>query len=88
MNQLISMFPIEVQEHPTFGLIKRVWKTSDKEFSIETFPEDMIENLSSSKTYLKVKDEAMKSLLQDIDNFEIVLFYACKEDIYKVLKLY
>ncbi|MEJ5172517.1 MAG: hypothetical protein WHT47_02255 [Hydrogenothermaceae bacterium] len=86
LNQLISMFPIEMQEHPTFGLIKRVWRTTDKEFSIESFPQDMIENLSSSKTYLKVKDEAMKSILQNLDSFEIVLYYEDKEDIYRVMK--
>ncbi|WP_297454480.1 hypothetical protein [Persephonella sp.] len=86
-QQLISMFPIEVQEHPTMGLISRIWKSEDKIFSVDTLPSEDVEDLTTTKKYLKAKDSKMLEILQNLDGFEIVLYYEDKEDIYKVTKL-
>ncbi|WP_029520261.1 hypothetical protein [Persephonella sp. IF05-L8] len=86
-QQLISMFPIEVQEHPTMGLISRIWKSNQEIFSVDTLPSEDIEDLTTTKKYLKVKEPKMLEILQSLDNFEIVLYYEDKEDIYRVTKL-
>ncbi len=85
-NQLISMFPIELQEHPTMGQIERIWKTEGNIFSVETLS-DCIVNLSNNRKHIKVCDEKMMSILNDIQEFEIILFYEGKEDKYQVKKL-
>ncbi len=86
-SQIISMFPIEIQDHPTFGKIKRVWISQDQVYDVENFPENYTENLSSSRTYIKLKDDVMKNLLEGLENFKIVLYYEGKEDIYEVRAL-
>ncbi len=86
-NQLISMFPIEVQEHPTMGEIERIWKSTEGEvFSVETLS-DCIVNLSNNRKHIKVCDDKMLSILNTINEFEIILFYEGKEDKYTVKKL-
>ncbi|NPA52786.1 MAG: hypothetical protein GXO22_07810 [Aquificae bacterium] len=85
-NQLISMFPIELQEHPTMGQIERVWKTNDNVFSVDTLC-DCIVNLSKNRKHIKVCDDKMLSLLNEIKEFDIVLFYEGKEDKYQVKKI-
>jgi len=85
-NQLISMFPIEVQEHPTMGIVERIWKTDSAVFSTETFS-DCIVNLSNNRKHIKVCDEKMLSLLNELSEFEIILFYEGKEDKYSVKKI-
>lgn len=69
------------------GLISRIWKSEDKIFSVDTLPSEDVEDLTTTKKYLKVKDSKMLEILQNLDNFEIVLYYEDKEDIYKVTKL-
>ncbi len=85
-NQLISMFPIEVQEHPTMGIVERIWKTDSAVFSTETLS-DCIVNLSNNRKHIKVCDEKMLSLLNELSEFEIILFYEGKEDKYSVKKI-
>lgn len=85
-QQLISMFPVEIQEHPTMGIVERVWRTSEENISVNSLPEYII-NLSSGKKHLRLKDEKMLEILNRLENFEIVLFYENKEDIYKVEKI-
>lgn len=86
-SQIVSMFPIEVQEHPTFGLVKRVWKSEGVEYSVDSFPGDRVENLSSTKLFLKVREDVMMELLQTLEHFEIVLSYQDKEDKYRVYRV-
>ncbi len=86
-QQLVSMFPIEIQEHPFMGLIIRVWKTSDKTYSVENTPENYVVDLSGDRKYVKVKDEYMFQILSNLENFEIVLFYENREDVYQVKKI-
>lgn len=83
-SQLISMFPIEIQEHPTFGLIKRVWITKNDIYDVENYPEEYRENLSSKKTYIKLKDDVIRKILDGLTEFKIVLYYQDKEDTYDV----
>lgn len=83
-NQIISMFPIEIQEHSTFGLIKRVWMTENDVYDVEKYPEEYIENLSFTKKYIKLRDDVMKNILEGLNEFRIVLYYQDKEDIYDV----
>lgn len=86
--QIVSMFPIELQDHPTFGVIKRVWKFNQTEYDTNAFEKCEIENLSSSsRTFIKVKEEAMMKLLQEVQEFQIVLYYQDKKDVYLVSKL-
>ena len=87
-SQIISMFPIEIQEHPTFGLIKRIWISQGQIYDVENFSADYIENLSSSRTYIKLRDDIMKKILADLRSFKIVLYYEDKEDIYEVEALF
>lgn len=86
-SQIISMFPIEIQEHSTFGLIKRVWQTQDTVYDVENYPDEYKENLSSTKTYIKLKDDVMKEILKGLSEFKIVLYYQDKEDIYQVKRV-
>lgn len=68
-------------------MIERVWRGKDVEYSVDFFPEDHLENLSSSRISIKVKDQIMLDILQNLEEFEIVLYYSDKEDIYKVEKI-
>ena len=86
-NQLVGMFPIEVQEHPFMGVIERIWKSGDKVFSIKTIPEKFVDSVSKDKLHKVVKKEKMLQILSELDNFEIILFYEDKEDRYEVLKI-
>ncbi|MDQ7055499.1 MAG: hypothetical protein Q9M89_03010 [Persephonella sp.] len=86
-KQLISMFPIEIQEHPFMGIISRVWRTSDNIHSVETIPPEHITDLSGERKYLRVKDRYMSQLLSALEKFDIVLFYEGREDIYQVEKI-
>ncbi len=85
-SQLVSMFPIELQEHPTMGEIERVWKTEDKVFSVKTL-EDCIVNVSNHRKHLKVCDEKMLEIVESIDKFEIILYYEGNEDKYTVERI-
>ncbi len=86
-QQLISMFPIEVQEHPFMGEIKRVWKTKDSVYSVDTIEENFVLDLTKDRKHLQVKKEKMLEILSNIKEFEIILYYEGKEDLYKVEKL-
>ncbi|ACN98909.1 hypothetical protein [Sulfurihydrogenibium azorense] len=86
-TQIISMFPIEIQEHPTFGFIKRVWQTQDTVYDVENYTDEYKENLSSTKTYIKLKDSVMKQILEGLSEFKIILYYQDKEDIYQVKRV-
>jgi len=86
-SQIIQMFPVELQEHPSMGIIKRVWKTEGQIYSVDAFPEDAIEDLSGSRKYLRLKDEYMKQLLSEMNRFQIILYYQDKEDVYFVERL-
>ncbi len=83
-QQLISMFPIELQEHPFMGEINRVWKTDNKVYSVNTIDKDFVVDLTKDRKHLQVKREKMLEILNDLNEFEIVLYYEDKEDIYKV----
>lgn len=85
-SQLVSMFPIEIQPHPVFGQLKRVWKTKSNEYSVENFTEEEVQVLNSDN-HIKLKDETMLKLLQQLDTFQIVLYYSDKQDIYEVIKV-
>lgn len=86
-TQLIAMFPIEIQQHQNFGKIRRVWKVDNEEFSVEKFSKEDIDVISTSKIHSKVKDDILFRLLQNIDKFKIILYYADREDIYEVEKV-
>ncbi|NPA53660.1 MAG: hypothetical protein GXO21_03220 [Aquificae bacterium] len=86
-QQLISMFPIELQEHPFMGEIKRVWKTSDTIYSIDTIDKKFIEDMTLERKYLQVKKEKMMDILSSLKEFEIILYYEDKEDIYIAQKV-
>lgn len=85
-SQITSMFPIEVQSHPVFGQLKRVWKADEVEYSVESFRKEEIDVVKQDK-HEKVKDEVMLKILQDLDRFQIILYYSDKEDIYDVVKI-
>ena len=69
------------------GMINRIWRTEKEIFSVETIPDEFILDLTENRKYLRVKDEKLYNILSDLDNFEIVLYYEDKEDIYKVERL-
>ena len=83
-QQLISMFPIELQEHPFMGEINRVWKTDKEVYSVDTIDKDFVVDLTKDRKHLQVKKEKMLEILNNLDEFEIVLYYEDKEDLYKV----
>ncbi len=87
-NQVIQMFPIEITEHPTFGFIERLWKLRNGIYSINSFDENLIYNLSSTKLHKKLKDDVMLDILNKEERFKIILKYENKEDIYDLVKLY
>ena len=66
------------------GMINRVWKTEREIFSVETIPDEFILDLTQDRKHLRVKDEKLYHILSDMKEFEIVLYYEDKEDIYKV----
>ncbi len=86
-QQIVSMFPIEVQEHPHMGEIERVWKTDKETFSVNTLPQEVIIDLTKKRKHLQVSQEKMLEILQSIDKFQIVLYYEGNEDIYSVEKI-
>ncbi len=83
-QQLISMFPIELQEHPFMGDINRVWRVDNKVYSVDTVDKEFVVDLTKDRKHLQVKKEKMLEILNDLNEFEIVLYYEDKEDIYKV----
>ncbi len=83
-QQLISMFPIELQEHPFMGEINRVWRTDNNVYSVDTVDKEFVVDLTKDRKHLQVKKEKILEILNDLDEFEIVLYYEDKEDIYKV----
>ena len=66
------------------GVINRIWRTEKEIFSVETIPDEFILDLTENRKHIRVKDEKLYQILSDLDNFEIVLYYEDKEDIYKV----
>ena len=86
-QQLVSMFPIEMQEHPHMGEIERIWKTEDKTFSVKTLDKEDVLDLTKKRKHLQVKNEKMLEILQNLQDFQIVLFYEGNEDIYSVKRL-
>ncbi len=86
-QQIVSMFPVELQEHPTMGIINRVWRTGKEIFSVETIPDEFVLDLTQNRKHLRVKDERLYQILSDIKEFEIVLYYENKEDIYRVERI-
>lgn len=87
-NQVIQMFSIEITEHPTFGFIERLWKSENSVYSINSFDEDLIYNLSSTKLHKKLKDNVMLEILNKEERLKIILKYENKEDVYDLVKLY
>ncbi len=85
--QIISMFPIEIQEHPTFGTIKRVWITEKDIYHVEKYSDEYTEKLSSTKLYTKLKDDVMRKILEGLSEFKIILYYQDKEDVYQVKRV-
>ncbi len=86
-KQLIDMFPIEIQEHPFMGEIERIWKSKDKIYSVSNSPKEDILDLSSKTKYIQLKKEKLQSILENLGNFQIILYYEDKEDIYDVYKI-
>lgn len=84
--QIVSMFPVEVQVHPVFGQLRRTWKTENTEYCVENFNQEQVQVVATGK-HIKLKDDIMLSILQQIDRFQIVLYYSDKQDIYDVVKL-
>jgi len=87
-QQLISMFPIELQEHPFMGEIIRVWKTEKETFSPLTAKKEDIIDLTKDKKHIQMKKEKMLEILQSVEKFKIILYYEDKEDLYEVEKIY
>lgn len=85
-TQIVSMFPVEVQAHPVFGQLRRTWKTEKDEYSVESFREDQVQVLVDGK-HKKLKDDVMFNILQQMDRFQIVLYYSDKQDVYDVMKI-
>lgn len=85
-NQLISMFPIEVQHHPFFGNIRRVWRSGSVEYSVDNFNDEDKEVIGTGK-HIKLKDDVMLKILQNIENFHIVLYYSDSKDTYEVRRV-
>ena len=86
-EQLVSMFPVELQEHPFMGEILRVWKTEDKTYSpLEANPEEIID-LTKDRKHIQLKKEKMLEILNNTSRFKIVLYYQDKEDLYEVEKI-
>jgi len=86
-KQLIDMFPIEIQEHPFMGEIERIWKSEDKIYSISNSPHEDILDLSGKTKYIQIKKKKLISILENLENFQIILYYEDKEDIYDVYKI-
>ena len=86
-QQLVSMFPIEMQEHPHMGEIERIWKTENEIFSVKTLDKEDVLDLTKKRKHLQVKNEKMLEILQNLQDFQIVLFYEGNEDIYFVKRL-
>jgi len=86
-QQILQMFPIEVQQHPFMGQISRVWKTDDFTYSIGTSKKEDILDLSKDALHLQLKKEKMEEILSSLDKFKIILYYEDKEDIYEVEKI-
>lgn len=86
-QQIVSMFPIEIQEHPTMGIIERIWKAEDSVYSIKTIQDEFITDLSQGRIHKKVKTEKMLEILQNLDKFEILLYYEDKVDKYNVERI-
>lgn len=86
-QQIVSMFPVELQEHPTMGIINRIWRTEKEIFSVKTIPDEFVLDLTQNGKHLRVKDEKLYQILSDLKEFEIVLQYENKEDIYTVEKI-
>jgi hypothetical protein len=86
-KQLISMFPIEVQEHPSMGQIQRVWKSKDFTYSIGTSNKEDVLDLTKDALHLQLKKEKLEEILQELEEFKIILYYEDKEDIYEVKKI-
>ena len=85
-QQLVQMFPIEIQEHPTMGIIERVWKTGKNVYSVESLEDKFVIDMSQNqnKLHKRIKPEKMLEILQNLDRFEIILYYQNNEDKYIV----
>ncbi len=86
-QQIVSMFPIEIQEHPHMGEIERIWKTETEKFSVSTLPKESVIDLTKKRKHLQVSNEKMLEILQSVKSFQIVLYYEGNEDIYFVEKI-
>ncbi|WP_457640597.1 hypothetical protein [Persephonella sp.] len=86
-QQLLSMFPIEIQEHPVMGEIERVWISQNTVYSVKNSPEDHILDLSGNRKHLKLKEDKMLEIIQNLEKFEIALYYEGNVDKYIVEKL-
>ncbi len=86
-QQIVSMFPIEVQEHPHMGEIERIWKSDTEEFSVSTLPKEYVIDLTKKRKHLQVSSEKMLEILQSVKSFKIILYYEGNEDIYFVEKI-
>jgi hypothetical protein len=87
-NQVIQMFPIELTEHPNFGIIQRFWKSENQTYSIDNFDASQILDLSTTKIYKRLKDDVMLDILNKEEKLKIVLIYDNTEDVYDLIKLY
>ncbi len=85
-SQLISMLPIEIQEHPVMGEIERVWLSDKKVYSVKNLDPSSVEIHLEGK-HIKISDEKMLSILQTLEKFEIALYYEGKVDKYIVEKI-
>ncbi len=66
------------------GIINRIWRTEKEIFSVKTIPDEFVLDLTQNGKHLRVKDEKLYQILSDLKEFEIVLQYENKEDIYTV----
>jgi len=87
-NQVIPMFPIELTEHPNFGIIQRFWKSENQTYSIDNLDASRILDLSTTKIYERLKDDVMLDILNKEGKLKIVLIYNNTEDVYDLIKLY
>ncbi len=69
------------------GEIERIWKTENEIFSVKTLDKEDVLDLTKKRKHLQVKNEKMLEILQNLQDFQIMLFYEGKEDIYFVKKL-
>ncbi len=86
-QQIVSMFPIEIQEHPYMGEIERIWETETEKYSVDTLPKECVIDLTKKRKHLQVSNEKMLEILQSVKSFKIVLYYEGNEDIYFVKKI-